>query len=549
MSGGDPLEAAAAALSPVAGLDLPDASRPLEAPRDPAPASAADRAAEGPPGWGRNPWGGGSSGHPHPLGADLDNPPTRPFDLPLSPGKNADPMQDFIRAYYNHPVEFVRKVLKAEPLPWQIDFMNAVARGERRISVRAGHGVGKSTTCSWVIIWHALTRFPQKTVCTAPTAGQLFDALFSEVKKWIQLLPDFLKELLEVQSERISLRGAAETSFISARTSSSERPEALAGVHSENVLLICDEASAIPEPVFESAAGSMSGHSATTILIGNPTRNSGLFFRTHHGLKSDWYTMHVSCLDNPLVSLDFVNQIKATYGEESNAFRVRVLGEFALRDDDVLIPADLVDAAMVRDVPLLSEDPLVYGLDVARFGNDRSVLCKRKGNVVVEFKSWQNLDLMQLVGAVVNEAKQDGNVAEILVDSIGLGSGVADRLRELGYVVRDVNVSESSAMNPQANRLRDDLWLQCRDWLRAKTAKLPKDDDLRMELVSPTYKFTSTGKIQVEAKDSMKKRGLRSPDIADALCLTFASSAAQVGGRAPRWIPGKPLRRNIRGIV
>jgi hypothetical protein len=458
-------------------------------------------------------------------------------------------MQDFIRAYYNHPVEFVRNVLKAEPLPWQVEFMNAVARSERRISVRAGHGVGKSTACSWVIIWHALTRFPQKTVCTAPTAGQLFDALFSEVKKWVQLLPEFLKDLLEVQSERISLKGAAETSFISARTSSAERPEALAGVHSEHVLLICDEASAIPEPVFESAAGSMSGHSATTILIGNPTRNSGLFFRTHHGLKTDWFTMHVSCVDIPLVSEDFVNQIKATYGEDSNAFRVRVLGEFSLRDDDVLIPAELVDAAMVRDIPVATTDPLVYGLDVARFGNDRSVLCKRRGNVVVEFKTWQNLDLMQLVGAVVNESKQDEKVDEVLVDSIGLGSGVADRLRELGFNVRDVNVSESSAMNPQANRLRDDLWLQCRDWLREKACKLPKNDELRMELVSPTYKFTSTGKIQVEPKDSLKKRGLRSPDIADALCLTFASSAAQVGGRAPRWIPGRPLKRNIKGIV
>ena len=104
-------------------------------------------------------------------------------------------------------------------------------------------------------------------------------------------------------------------------------------------------------------------------------------------------------------------------------------------------------------------------------------------------------------------------------------------------------------MNPQANRLRDDLWLSCRDWLRARACKIPKDDQLRQELVAPTYKFTSTGKMQVESKDSLKKRGMRSPDMADALCLTFASSAAQVGGRAPRWIPGQPLKRNIRGIV
>jgi phage terminase large subunit len=215
-----------------------------------------------------------------------------------------------------------------------------------------------------------------------------------------------------------------------------------------------------------------------------------------------WYTLHVSCASNPRVAQDFIEQIKATYGEESNAFRVRVLGEFALRDDDVLIPAELVDAAMQREVAQPDHEPLVYGLDVARFGNDRSVLCKRRGNAVLGFKAWQNLDLMALVGAVLNEAAQDGPIAEVLIDSIGVGGGVADRLREVQSSVpnlrtcsvRDVNVSEAAALNPGANRLRDDLWMSCRDWLRARACQLPKDDDLRQELVSPTYKFTSTGK-------------------------------------------------------
>ena len=259
------------------------------------------------------------------------------------------------------------------------------------------------------------------------------------------------------------MKGAPESSFISARTSSAERPEALAGIHSEHVLLICDEASAIPEAVFESAAGSMSGHTATTILIGNPTRNTGLFFRTHHQLKSDWFTMHVSCRDNRLVSEDFVNQIAATYGEASNAFRVRVLGEFALRDDDSLIAADLVDAAMDRDVVLDTTQDLIYGVDIARFGSDRTVLMKRQGNVVLGFRHWSGEDLMGTVGRIVHEAELDKPVT-IAIDSIGLGGGVADRLRELGYPAVDVNVSESVAMNQQAARLRDELWLSVRDW-------------------------------------------------------------------------------------
>lgn len=493
----------------------------------------------------KDPGGGSRDGH-H---VSID-PPGRGFaaEPPSAENSGLTIYEQFIARYRDDPVGFVINVLGAKPLPWQVEFLEAVARGERRISIRAGHGVGKSTACSWAIIWHLVTRYPQKTVCTAPTASQLFDALFSEVKHWINRLPEMLRQLFEVTSDRIVLKASPESSFVSARTSSAERPEALAGVHSEHVLLICDEASAIPEPIFESAAGSMSGHAATTVLIGNPTKNSGLFFRTHHALKTDWFTMHVSCIDVPgLVSDDFVKQIAATYGEESNAFRVRVLGEFALRDDDVLIPAELVDAAMLRDITPDVGDPIVYGLDVARFGNDRSVLCKRQGNVVLPFRVWSGLDLMQLVGAVVVEANAD-RPAEICVDSIGLGSGVADRLREMGLPVRDVNVAESAALNPQANRLRDDLWMQVRDWLRARACQLPKNDDLRQELVSPTYKFTSTGKLQVEPKESLKKRGMRSPDIADALCLTFAGTAAMVGGKSFRASSG-PLRRNIRGVV
>lgn len=450
--------------------------------------------------------------------------------------------------YANDPVGFVRDILKAQPDAWQERVMTDVANGARRISVRAGHGVGKTAFCSWLLIWHMICRYPQKSVCTAPTASQLYDALFTEVKFWVNKLPAPIRALFEMTSEKVTLKAAPEASFISARTSSAERPEALAGIHSEHVLLIVDEASAVPEAVFESAAGSMSGEHACTILIGNPTRNSGMFFQTHHKLSGDWKTYHVSCLDSPRVSKDFVDQIRATYGPDSNAYKIRVLGDFALRDDDTLIPAELVDAAMVRDVALIETDVIVYGLDVARFGDDRSVLCKRKGNVVLEFKTWQGLDLMQLTGAVVNEAKID-KPAEVLVDSIGLGSGVADRLRELGFTVRDVNVSESSAMNQQAAKLRDELWLACKEWLQQRSCRLPKSDELRQELVAPTYTFTSNGKIKVESKAEQKRRGLRSSDIADALCLTFASVASRVGGRSPRWVPGKPLRRSIKGVV
>jgi hypothetical protein len=160
---------------------------------------------------------------------------------------------------------------------------------------------------------------------------------------------------------------------------------------------------------------------------------------------------------------------------------------------------------------------------------------------------------MGTVGWVANEAMQD-RPSEIMVDSIGLGSGVADRLRELKFNdyrpnVRDVNVAEATSLNLGAYRLRDELWIMVRDWLNLRTCKLPKDDDLRLELASACYDYHSTGQYKIESKDSMKQRMRRSPDLADALCLTFAGQGAIVGGRAPAWVPGKPLKRHLRGIV
>jgi phage terminase large subunit len=461
-----------------------------------------------------------------------------------APQPSGNPYLDFIVRYRDDPVGFVQNVLEVEPDEWQKELLAAIAAGKRRISVRSGHGVGKSTGASWAVLWFATTRYPQKTVITAPTASQLFDALFAELKHWLNKLPPFIRTLFDVNSERIALCAAPESSFVSARTSSKEKPEALAGIHSDNVLLVVDEASGVDEAVFESAIGSMSGDNATTIMLGNPTRSSGMFYKTHHELAAEWHRIHVDASKSPRVHADFVKQVRDTYGENSNAFRVRVLGEFPLADDDTLIPAEHVDSAMSRDVILDPRAPRVYGVDPARFGDDKSVLIERRGDYVMPPKKWGGLDLMALAGAIVHEIDGDKTVP-ICVDTIGLGAGLADRLREMGYNVIDVNVSETSAFNPKANKLRDDLWMQVRDWLAMRVCRLPKDEDLRADLITPKYKFSSTGKLIVEPKAEMKKRLRRSPDSADALALTFASEIGRVGGRSSSQEWSKPLKRGV----
>jgi phage terminase large subunit len=463
----------------------------------------------------------------------------------------SNPLEEFVREYRDDPVKFVKEVLGATPLPYQAEFLQAIADGERKMSVRSGHGTGKSTSASWAMLWYVLLRFPNKVVVTAPTSGQLFDALFAELKRWINELPEQLKPMLIVKSDRVELAAAPSEAFISARTSRAETPEALAGVHSENVLLVVDEASGVPEKVFEAAAGSMSGHAATTILLSNPTRSSGTFFESQTRLSGSYWTRRWSCVDSPLVSEEFVDEMRLRYGEDSNAFRIRVLGEFPLADDDTIIPFHLVEAATQRDIELDEDAATTWGLDVARFGSDKTVLAKRQGQVITEVNGWQGLDLMQTVGRV--KAEYDGlpshlRPREIMVDVIGMGGGVVDRLRELGMPVRGINVAESPSMGDTYTNLRAELWFKMRGWLEQRGAKLPRNEQLIAELTSIRYSFASSGKMKAESKDDMRKRGLSSPDYADAVCLTLASDAATaLGGKASTW--GKPLRRNLKGVA
>jgi hypothetical protein len=451
---------------------------------------------------------------------------------------------------------FVRLVLQAEPEAWQEDILGAMDRGERRISVASGHGVGKTTVAAWAAV-HALCSFgAAKVIVTAPSGPQLWDALYAEVCMWANRLPEGLRGLFKIGVDRIESVAAPEQLFVSARTSRAETPEALQGCHSDSgiVILVADEASGIPEAVYEAGAGSMSGHNCVTLLCSNPTRTSGLFYETHHRLKSTWYTKHVSCLDSKRVSPKFIQEMAETYGEDSNAYRVRVLGCFPLRDDDSLISLETVQAAMVRNIAIDTSARKVWGLDCARFGPDRSVLTKRWGKVVPEKpKCWRGLDTMQLVGAVKYEwdqEKESERPEDINVDVIGLGAGVVDRLRELGLPARGINVAESPAFDPNGSyyRLRDELWGKGKAWLDALDCKLPEDEGL-YELAVPKYTFQSNGKMKVEGKDDMKKRLRYSPDYADSFLLTFATDAAVGGGSYKTVSWGKPIKRNLKGIV
>lgn len=436
-----------------------------------------------------------------------------------------------IGVWRKNPVTFVREVFGAEPDVWQAEALMALVDNDR-LAIRSGHGVGKSTFLAWALLWFLTTRYPAKVPCTAPSANTMFDVLWAEVKMWIRKMPEPLAAQYDVISDRISLMGGAMESFASARTARKETPDALQGFHSENIMFLIDEAAGVDDVIFQVAAGAGSTEGAKMVLTGNPTNTSGYFARAFRPGSGFW-TRTVSCLEAKQVSTKFIEDMKRDYGEDSDVYRVRVLGLPPNEDQDSLIPFDVVMSAVGRDIKVDRKNA-IWGLDVARFGNDTSCLVKRfPRGVIEEPKVWSKLDTMQLAGRVKAEYEatpEKERPVSIYVDSIGVGAGVADRLFELGLPAVGINVAENPALLTElVHRQRDELWWNAKTWLESREVVIPAHERLNNELVSIRKGFTSGGKIQVESKDAMKRRGLRSPDVADAFVLTFAFTMPTIG--------------------
>ena len=445
-------------------------------------------------------------------------------------------LADLLETLHNDPVMFVRTVLGAEPQAWQIDALNNI-NSNTRVSIRSGHGVGKTACLSWIVLWFLVTR-PCRIVCTANSASQLEQVLWPEIRKWMGKMPKGLQNVLEYKSDKITVKGVDSSAH--ARTSSKDRPEALQGFHhASNMLFVLDEASGIPDVVYQVAQGALSSRNSKAIMMGNPTRNTGFFADSFGKDAERWHNMTVSCEDADYVSSEFIEDMARQYGEDSNVYRVRVLGLPPESNDDSLIARHLVDSAVGREVEPMLNKP-IWGLDIAAYGSDRSALAKRQGNVLLEpIKHWRDKDLMETVGIVLTEWEATPYMdrpTEICCDAIGIGAGVSSRLQELGLPARSINVAESPALKGRYPRLRDELWFRCREWFEARDCALPDDcEELIHELTSLRYKILSTGKFKAEGKDEMKKRGLKSPDLADSLVLTFAGQAVAASGASSGW--------------
>ena len=422
-----------------------------------------------------------------------------------------------------------------------------------QIATTSGHGVGKSCEVSWLIIW-AIATFPDtRGVVTANTETQLKTKTWAELGKWYNLFIG--REHFTLTATALFAKDPAHerTWRIDMVPWSEKNTEAFAGLHNKGrrILLVFDEASAIPDIIWQTSEGVLTDADTQIIwcVYGNPTRNTGRFrecFGNGAHAKA-WENIQVDSRTVPFTNKEQIKKWEEAYGDDSDFFRVRVKGQFPRVGEMEFISSADVEAAITREEIVFKNDPLCLGVDVARFGSNETVLWFRKGRDARTIPPicLRGADTVA-VAAKVSEVFHQYRVDAVFVDGGGVGGGVVDQLRSLHVPCFDIQFGGKSesigfATGTEGERYankRAEMWGSLRGWL--KGGAIPADPELRSQLIGPTYTFNLRNEIQLEKKEDMMKRGLASPDRADALALTFAYPVAahqNAGGDYPH----KPL--------
>lgn len=439
---------------------------------------------------------------------------------------------------YMDPVGYCRAVLGVDLWYKQRQIFEAV-RDHNFVSVASSNAAGKSFLASCLVPWFLQTRPLGYVVTTAATWKGLEKILWPEIHRRVNGARDKglrrLGHLLKTEWNIAPQYGAFSLS--------PREPEGFGGFRtSYGVMVIVDEASNLPEDKHDAIMGLCSMSLVKVFYIGNPLRPSGPFYETFK--SPSWKTFHISAFDVPnvihgrdiipgLATQQWVETRRNEWGENSPAFKARVMGEFPDGGEDALIPLYLVENAIQRggdyeEDGANSDAPITLGVDVARFGDDATVIQAVQGKVAFEPQKYYKQNTMATVGHVVRAIKEL-NPSRVNVDDIGVGGGVTDRLVELGYgsIVHGINVADAPNDAERFLNRRAEAWWQVKEWLESG-GMLPDDRGILGALTAPKYKFASNGTIRLEPKDETKKRLGRSPDEGDALMLALLNPYPEI---------------------
>lgn len=453
------------------------------------------------------------------------------------------------------PVGFVRERLGATPWGKQREILEAL-RDHSYVAVRSCNGSGKTYIAAHAVIWWLLCYDDAVVITTAPTARQVSELLWREIRE----IHAANRELIGGKLSRTRLELGPRRFAFGFSTDAAERFQ---GFHQGHILFVVDEASGVESKIFDAMEGSMTSRNSKMLIIGNPTTLSGVFYDAFHKDRALWHTIHISAFDTPgiawidrmgmdmvgttanpnpvhpvhpcdpppdgLITPEWVARAAQRWGRNSATYHVRVLGEFPSAATDTLIPLRDIEAAVGREFDEdddvdLSRDEVIMGLDVARFGDDRSVACIRRGPKVIGLWVFPSSDVMTTTGRALELARVH-KVVRINVDEVGLGAGVLDRMREIGDVEAEgINGGRKARESERYANLRAEMFDDLRQRFQSGDISICDDAELISELASLKYSFTSRGQIRLEDKQALRSSGRPSPDKADALMLAFAKN-------------------------
>lgn len=450
--------------------------------------------------------------------------------------------EDLAGAMLYSPEVFVRKVFGFVPerdnakfikgkhiSAQQQDILLAVEKamiGEapRKISVKSGNGIGKSSVASWIILWFLFAFKNSQVAVTAPSSSQIFDVLWKECMKWISMMPEPVKMKYDWNTTHIRMAENPFVWFARAATGKKESPEALAGLHSEHVLLVGDEASGIPNEIFEIAEGSLTEKNTLVILPSNPTRLTGYFYETFNKDKARWQNLSFSSLESPLVNAkEFAEGFEAKYGLDSDEYRIHVLGEFpqadAVDDAGYISLFDTEDLSFCADTGRFIDPKL--GIDPAGEGENNAVWVIRdkfRAKIVAkEMVSTPRSGALKTSTLMGHYNIKPGRTS---VDDFGPGAKMIQELSESGVGrVRAVNVGMPPDDRTRYINRRAENYMRAKTWLK-QGGELVKGEGWD-QLLDIKYRRALSGKVQIKGKREMRKDGVDDLGVADAFMLTF----------------------------
>lgn len=422
-------------------------------------------------------------------------------------------------------VEWFEGFEEGKHITWQqwVIFLaveRGIMGGSTFISVASGRGIGKSTTMAWLLLWFLVCHKDCNIPCTAPTAQQMYDVLWKEVAKWHAKMPSSLRDLIEIQSSYVRIKERPSTWWARAATARKENPEALSGVHSEDVFLFVDEASAVPDEVIKTGEESLTNKKAFILLISNYTRLSGYFHDSQQNKYKDWCVLRFNGEDSPIVEQPFLDR-QIRDGRDSDSYRVSVLGLPPNAGVEISGYVPLLQRSDLR-FTLIDEfvQPIILGVDPSGEGRNKTAFVVRdqfKAKCIGKFLDMKVGQIADFAVMITEELKIMPE--NTIIDSFGVGADVINEFMKMRKYIQGVLVGNPADDKERYMNKKAQMYWRMREWI-IKGGALVGTFEGWEEVLSIMYS-AEAGRIRMMGKKMMRDNNLKSPDMTDALMLTF----------------------------